>query len=416
MIKTERATSANFAMCSLHSHFALASFAIILFFTYFVEAVLAADLEYNQLELKDGKVITFISLSKVDRNTLKVILQNGKVIKLSRDDLSEDEAKRRLGAKFAIKYGKAYYVKSRLPKDFDPDKFKRETHPLIAKLHKGSFNAVKAAWGKLINDDKVDSPDDLFLPDHPTMNYYYFTPDRKNIKKGEKVPLVVFLHGIGECGDDVNVLFVHTQMLTFISDANQKKYPCFFLAPQLSKKNDVWTYGGNRSKYPNNATDNMMFVISIIDEIIKKYPAIDKDRIYITGLSSGGHGSWAAVSKFPHKFAGAFPVAAGWDMQLKDMKFKQKLAIWSFMNPNEDEEARAGAVKLLKRAAKLGADARYTKFEAAYITKTKDGKIKRKQIQRHVAWLWAYAEPDLIPWLFAHKREKNSNTKREFNH
>ena len=384
----------------------VASFAIILFFIHFAGALSAANLEYNQLELKNGKVVTFVSLSKVDRNTLKVILQNGKVVKLTRNELSEAEAKRRLGSPIAMRYGKAYYVKSNLQADFDVEGFKKKTHSLIAKLNKSSFCAVKAAWHKLLNDDNVDTLDDLFLPEKPTMNYYYFTPDKSNIKKREKVPLVVFLHGIGECGDDVKKLFRHTQMLTFISDENQKKYPCFFLAPQLSKKNDAWTYGGNVSKNPNNATDNMMFVVSIIDEMIKKYPAIDKDRIYITGLSSGGHGCWAAISKFPDKFAGAVPVAAGWAEQLKYMKSQQKVAIWEFMNPNENKNSRLDAVKLLNQAARLGADARYTKFTATEMRKMKDGKLKRKRVNGHFAWLWAYAEPDLIPWLFAHRRQK----------
>jgi pimeloyl-ACP methyl ester carboxylesterase len=369
-------------------------------------AVSAATLEYNQLKLKNGKVLTFASCSKVDRHTLRVILTNGKVVKITRNQLSDAEALKRLGSKFAMRYGKAYYVKSKLPESFSIADFKEKYKPLIDELRKGSYNAVKAGWKRLLEDDKVDSIDQLFLPDNPIMNYYYFVPDKKNIKKREKVPLVVFLHGIGECGDDVKKLFVHTQVLTFISDENQKKYPCFFLAPQLPGKNSVWTYGGYRSKYPNNATDNMMFVISIIDEMIRKYPGIDQNRIYVTGLSSGGHGCWAAISKFPGKFAGAVPVAAGWDAQLELIKTKQKIAVWAFMNPTEAKESRYDAVKLLNKAAKYGADCRYTKFAAMRKKKGKNGKMGKVKIPGHFAWLWAYAEPDLIPWLFAHKREK----------
>ena len=53
-----------------------------------------------------------------------------------------------------------------------------------------------------------------------------------------------------------------------------------------------------------------------------------------------------------------------------------------------------------------GADCRYTKFAAMRKQKGKNGKVGKVKIPGHFAWLWAYAEPDLIPWLFAHKREK----------
>jgi predicted peptidase len=87
-------------------------------------------------------------------------------------------------------------------------------------------------------------------------------------------------------------------------------------------------------------------------------------------------------------------------------KTKQKFAIWAFLNPNERKELRVGAVAMLKKTAQLGADCRYTEFAAMRKKKGKNGKMGKVNIPGHFAWLWAYAEPDLIPWLFAHKLEK----------
>jgi hypothetical protein len=78
-------------------------------------AVSGATLEYNQLELKDGKVLTFVSCSKVDKDTLRVILTSGRGVKVTRFQVSNAEVERRFKLTFKMHYGKAYYVKSKLP-------------------------------------------------------------------------------------------------------------------------------------------------------------------------------------------------------------------------------------------------------------------------------------------------------------
>ena len=401
-MRTNRLKSANFALflciiCLLTANF----------------AVSAANLEYNQLELKSGKTITFVSLSKLDRDTLKVVLENGKLLKIRRSQLSDAEVKRRLGAKFAMKYGRAYAVKSKLPRDFDPDEFKKSLTVSYKDMELCEYNAVKAAWKKLLEDDTVDSIDDLFLPDNPVMKYYCFVPDKENLPEGEKVPLVIFLHGM----TDQQWMDKWPQDLIFVQDEVQKNYPCYFIAPLTpGKGGEAWYMSGQRDDYKY---DNLQMVVGIIDEMINKYPDLDEDRIYVTGLSSGGIGTWGLLALYPSKFAGGVPIASGWDLQLKNFKHKQKIAIWAFMNPAERDDSRIGAVKLLKRAAELGADARYTKFQVAkYLVKPKPPKKKKRKNKKpqktkktkikfgHAAQVWAYAEPDLIPWLFAHRRQR----------
>lgn len=113
--------------------------------------------------------------------------------------------------------------------------------------------------------------------------------------KGSKLyPLVIFLHGRG---GDVMTPEVPGQARDFAKDANYKKRPCFIIAPQCPT-NEFWS--GNNSSA----------VIKVIETLIKNLPVDDK-RIYVTGYSMGGYGTFDIVAKEPKLFAAAVPVAGG---------------------------------------------------------------------------------------------------------
>ena len=355
----------------------------------------------NVLELSDGRRIKFISLSKVGDNSLRVVLPGGKVVLLPKSRLSEGERKRRFGSVTELHYGKAVFHKSALSEKWFADAFKAKVAPLVKEMRRGVFDARMAAWKRLVDDPKVISVDQLFLPSSvsPVMEYYYFAPSDWELKGVGKVPLVVFLHGTGEAGGDVNRLFKHSQCLVFIHPKMRKRYPCYLLAPHLDgkKRNIYWT------------GENQEMVVAIVDGMLRKFPRIDPDRIYVTGLSSGGYASWELLFKHPGKFAGAVPVAAG-DKYILDMiTTRQRVGVWCFMNTNEGKQSREGAVALLKKAAAFGADCRYTTSQCETIRfDRKAGKKLRRKAPGHFAWLWAYAEPKLIPWLFDHTRDKKA--------
>jgi predicted peptidase len=359
--------------------------------------------------LRGGRIVAFIACSKLGDDKLKVVLKNGRTVVISRKQLSEAEIARRFGAPPPPRPGRAVYVKSKLPIDFDPTPRRAAMKKLIGKLRQGEYNAIEAAWKRLLEDDKITRLDQLFLPEgNDTMKYYYFIPEKKNLSGKGKVPLVVFLHGIGEYGRSAESLFRHPEVLVFISPENQKKHPCYFLAPQIPKGisiSKVWTY--SQSDAP---ADNLRFAIAIIDEMLKKHPGIDRDRIYVTGLSSGGFGSWAALAFYPGKFAGAVPISAGSKEDLEGFTVRQRVGVWAFNNTGEAKSLREGAKELLKKIAKLGGDCRYTEFEiggeaARKLLKEKGIEKKIKRVRGHFAWKWAYFEPKLIPWLFSHRRD-----------
>jgi len=80
------------------------------------------------------------------------------------------------------------------------------------------------------------------------------------------------------------------------------------------------------------------------------------------------------------------------------MKTPQKIAVWAFINEKENPRIKKGCENILKKFAELGAESRLT------VSNISGG---------HFAWSWAYAEPDLIPWLFSHKRDKNAEIYRK---
>ena len=338
-------------------------------------------LESYQLELRDGKVITFTTFSKIGEKALKVITDKGNGLTITRKQLSDAEIIRRFGSLFLRNYGKAYPVQSKLPKDYNPYEFRDSI-----KVRYEQMELLK--WKNYFAD----------------LKYYLFKPDKKNIKSGEKVPLVIFFHGMG----DQNHMGRHPQCLIFVQPEIQKKYPCYFIAPMLNNdKFDGWR--GKNSLTKHNCTGSMESLFLLIDDMITRYPNIDGDRIYVTGLSSGGIACWEAIAKYPERFAGAVPIAGASSAlyeEMAKMKNKLKIGIWAFCNTTEIEYNRKYSIGLLKRVAKLGSDARYSTFR---ITKQYDRDYKHsssnpKLSSKHSAQNWAYAEPDLIPWLFSQKR------------
>lgn len=120
------------------------------------------------------------------------------------------------------------------------------------------------------------------------LEYLAYTP--QNWDKSKKTPLLIFLHGAGERGDDLALVGRHGP---FKYAAQGKDYPFVMVAPQC--KND---------KYWGNYLESLNV---FLDEIIEKYN-IDTDRIYLTGLSMGGTGTWHWLMANPERFAAAAPV------------------------------------------------------------------------------------------------------------
>lgn len=151
-----------------------------------------------------------------------------------------------------------------------------------------------------------------------SMNYQYYVPT--DYESSKAYPLVVFLHGAGERGtDNMKQLTASSMMPHYFTKENMEKYPCIILAPQCpigktwanATLGDKW---GNVSysadDYETSPYEAM--VITLVDELCGKYN-IDQSRLYITGISMGGYGTWDIITRYPDKFAAAMPICGGSD-------------------------------------------------------------------------------------------------------
>lgn len=130
----------------------------------------------------------------------------------------------------------------------------------------------------------------LVLNDNIEYQYLLYEPDTE---ENETYPLIIFLHGAGERGDELSALKAHSIPKIFEENAD---YPCFVVSPQC-KQGSFWTAEIYRLK-------------KFIDAITEKYP-IDKNRIQLTGVSMGGFGTWHLAMAYPDMFASIVPVCGG---------------------------------------------------------------------------------------------------------
>lgn len=201
-----------------------------------------------------------------------------------------------------------------------------------------------------------------------------------------KYPLVIFLHGAGERGNDNEKQLIHGAKL-FLVDSVLLKYKAFVAAPQCPEKfrwvETDWTLPSHKMpeiSVPANLT------IQLIDELIEKYP-IDTNRIYITGLSMGGFGTWDLISRFPDKFAAAVPICGGADTDYAP-KIKN-IPVWAFHGAKDKLVTVNRSRNIITAIKKAGGNPKYTEFPTL----------------GHFSWNAAYANKELLPWLFSQSKK-----------
>src|SRR6185369_5377876 len=135
----------------------------------------------------------------------------------------------------------------------------------------------------------------------------------QNFDAAKKYPLVLLLHGAGERGDD-NKSQLKWGGDTFTQPEAREKYPAFVLVPQCPK-DKKWVemdWGGTVGKAPEDPGPTQKLLLGMLDSVQKEFP-IDNDRLYLTGLSMGGFGTWDLITRYPDKFAAAAPICGGGD-------------------------------------------------------------------------------------------------------
>ena len=199
-----------------------------------------------------------------------------------------------------------------------------------------------------------------------TMNYLLSLP--KEYEKQESWPLLVFLHGSGERGDNLDLVKVHGPPKLI---AAGKEYPLIVVSPQCPKD----------GRWEN------LELHCLLDEIVEKYK-VDQDRIYLTGLSMGGFGCWSLAAHRPERFAAVVPICGGGEPG--SAKRLVSLPIWVFHGAKDEAVKLERSEKMVEALKKEGGSPKFTVYPDA----------------GHDSWTETYDNPALYEWLLQQKRIK----------
>ncbi len=219
-----------------------------------------------------------------------------------------------------------------------------------------------------------------FIRNGDTLLYRQLYPDYDTIRK---YPLVIFLHGSGERGND-NEAQLKWGVENFATDEMMKLYPAFVIAPQCPVSKGWSNFSNtNRGNMALQSTPSqpMEMVISLIRQIEKKFP-VDTNRIYITGLSMGGFGTFDAIERYPKMFAAAVPVCGGGDVS-KASDIAQ-IPIWIFHGSEDAAVNPQYSLDMANALRKAGARPGLTIYPET----------------GHFSWIAAYSDLAMMAWLF----------------
>lgn len=214
-----------------------------------------------------------------------------------------------------------------------------------------------------------------------TLNYRMLFPDADTLRK---YPLVIFLHGSGERGND-NEAQLKWGVQNFATDEMMVLHPAFVIAPQCPA-NMGWSNFKDRNKGTEmqlnpSPSKPMELLIDLIHEMMKNR-SIDPNRIYITGLSMGGFGTYDAIERYPDLFAAAMPVCGGGD--ISKASAIAHIPIWNFHGMEDPAVDVNYSVVMMQALMKEGAHPGFTFYPET----------------GHFSWLAAYSNKEAMEWLF----------------
>lgn len=180
-------------------------------------------------------------------------------------------------------------------------------------------------------------------------------------------PLLVFLHGAGERGDDLTLVRRHGPP-RLIDEG--RKFPAIVVSPQC----------------PSNNWWNLAALEMLIDNLMVRH-RVDPNRVYVTGISMGGFGTWGLAQRRPERFAAIVPICGGGDPNQASRL--RNLPTWVFHGALDDIVVADESQRMVDAMRAAGGSPRFTLYPEAM----------------HDSWTEAYATEELWTWLFAQRQD-----------
>lgn len=213
------------------------------------------------------------------------------------------------------------------------------------------------------------------------LDYWLYTPPAS----AEAPPLLLFLHGSGEAGEDLELVKRHGPPRLI---GRRAELAGFVVVSPQCPANEWW---------------ESTSLAALVGEVIEANPRIDTDRLYVTGLSMGGYGTWNLIVDFPGLFVAAVPICGGGDPNRLDpdpppdiepefrIEFLERvrdLPIWAFHGEDDTVVPVEETLMLVEALRELGSDVRSTIYPGV----------------GHDSWKKAYADRELYAWLSDQQR------------
>jgi len=205
-------------------------------------------------------------------------------------------------------------------------------------------------------------------PDGKEAKYVLFVPH--DYKGDKEYPLILFLHGAGETGTDGKKQ-ARTGLGSHIRK-DEKSFPCFVIFPQAQERG--WSAGNANGKR----------AMAILAGVEKQYK-IDTKRVYLTGLSMGGFGTWNFAAKHPDRWAAIVPICGAG--RTSDAAKIKDIPCWCFHGADDPTVKVDGSRKMIEALKEAGGKPKYTEYPGV----------------GHNSWDKAYATKELYDWMLKQK-------------
>lgn len=199
--------------------------------------------------------------------------------------------------------------------------------------------------------------------------YYLYFPEDYDAKETEDFPLLLFLHGGGESGQDLSTIQGNGPPKLI---ADGKQFPFLILAPQNPHRKKWW---------------NTRAVVQLLDSIVE-HNRVDPKRIYLTGLSRGGGAAWEMAVQYPDKFA-AMAVVCGMAPVPYAAWIDRSMPIWVFHGEEDRSIPISESETMVRRLKEMGYNVRFTRYPGV----------------GHDSWVQAYKTDELYEWFIAQQRK-----------